>query len=160
MRLDKKTGKPGRGSGLSTTNNMGRDAQRFIEAVQPYNAGNAPTNDGLWIINDLRNIYKHRFIHVLIGAVESTLVDFEYIAEGEVPPFTAYALDEKGLIDGAVLLEAAAGVDEKVKLQAVSGQFQIAAERSRGGMFYVEPFVGGATKHVGRILFEGSKGLY
>jgi hypothetical protein len=45
-----------------------------------------------------------------------------------------------------------------VKLQAVSGQFQIAAEPSRGGIFHVEPFIGGATKYVGRIFFA-SKGL-
>jgi hypothetical protein len=48
---------------------------------------------------------EHGFRYFPIGALESTLVNFEYVAEGEVPPFTAYALDEKGLIDGAVLLE-------------------------------------------------------
>ncbi len=60
MALDKKTGKPRRGSGLYKVRGIPPAAQAVIESLQPYHRVHDPKGHDLWMVHELDIIDKHR----------------------------------------------------------------------------------------------------
>ncbi len=68
-RVEKKTGKPARGSGLHKLQGAHPDAIKAIEGIQPYHRGAAYAEDPLWVIHELDRIDKHRRLNLTTYAV-------------------------------------------------------------------------------------------
>lgn len=92
-------GKFARGSGLNATAHMSNKAQTFIESIQPYHAPNYEM-DWLWMLNELCNVNKHRFIQATPAALTSTSVELGGTPGGLVE-FEGLRVDR--LVDGAVV---------------------------------------------------------
>lgn len=68
-RVEKKTGKPARGSGLHKLQGVHPSALEAIEGIQPYHRGTAYAEDPLWVIHELDRIDKHRRLNLTACAV-------------------------------------------------------------------------------------------
>jgi hypothetical protein len=102
-----KKGQPNKGSGLAKSMNMDADVQRFIWDVQPYKMSGADglaENNGLWIFNELCNMYKHRLLsQVLLALLDRYQLSLKVIrGRMSVRDFTIHPFPTD-LKNGAVL---------------------------------------------------------
>lgn len=71
----KRNGEPAPGSGLAKMADMDPWVQRVIENMQPYHAP-TPEKDGLYVLHEMCNTYKHRLLSPVLFAASSARLSF------------------------------------------------------------------------------------
>jgi hypothetical protein len=158
-----KSGQTTQRSGLAKIINMGADVQRFIWDIQPYKTpgttGRAEDN-GLWILHDLCNTYKHRLLSP--AALLSRDVQVSLLIEaGSITGIEAIPRDVPGPLSQGVelaefrLIGSAPGTEIKVETQPTAFVgLEPGTALERNG---VHEFLGTIVEYVGWITDELSR---
>jgi hypothetical protein len=156
-RVEKKTGKPARGSGLYKLQGLHPDAIEAIERIQPYHRGTAYTEDPLWLIHELDRIDKHRRLNLTACALGG-------VGIGAGPHGTAYMGDvqfdrigHNGPVkNGAVVASFTASADSHFELN-FSKEIALAEAALPQPKFLVEMMTN-AAEHVRDVVMPSLRG--